>query len=353
MKSATIPEYPQDVLAYLHRIHDTQNAAWACRATNHEEFLDWRDNARPELRKLIRLDTIENSCLGHVPSVRWGNTEEFDTFTRQQGSLETEPDLWTNFWLLRPRSEGPYPLALTLHGHEKDGQDSLVGVAHHPQSQKAIDEEDQDVAIQAVKRGFLTLAPATRGLHTSGVPDIDGKYGRKCRSHLMNCLVAGRTCIGERVWDTERFVDWALETLPVQKDRILTIGHSGGGMLNTYFTACDTRVRVAVLNCNFSRFVKPNGRISHCDCNTVPGILTFGEFYDVAGLSAPRELIVINGMNDKSHSPEDVDYAVAKLRKIYRTAGAEDHLQHFYGEGGHRYYSDIMWPAIERATSDW
>ena len=33
-------------------------------------------------------------------------------------------------------------------------------------------------------------------------------------------------------------------------------------------------------------------------CNAVPGILRFGEFWDVAGLIAPRHLCIVNGRKD-------------------------------------------------------
>ena len=72
-----------------------------------------------------------------------------------------------------------------------------------------------------MKRGFVAIAPAVRGLAAEGVPDLNGRHGnRDCRSHEMHCLLAGRTATGERVWDMQRILDWAL-TLP-EVDRAST-----------------------------------------------------------------------------------------------------------------------------------
>ena len=48
---------------------------------------------------------------------------------------------------------------------------------------------------------------------------------------------------------------------------------SGGGMVTTYVAACDTRVRIAIPSCSFNSYVASTGKVVHCDCNMVPGIL--------------------------------------------------------------------------------
>ena len=205
--------------------------------------------------------------------------------------------------------------------------------------------------MQAVRRGFLAIAPATRGIGADGVPDIHGWHGnRDCHSQLVHCLLAGRTAMAERVWDMERLVDWALSNLPVHDRNLLMVGNSGGGMVTTYAAACDERIKIAIPSCSFSLYVKPNGQISHCSCNAIPGILRFGEFYDVAGLIAPRHLLVVNGRYDPLHDPAHVDQAVLRLRRIYEASGAPTRFEHRYGEAGHRFYAALMWPFVEQAA---
>jgi hypothetical protein len=106
---------------------------------------------------------------------------------------------------------------------------------------------------------------------------------------------------------------------------------------------------MAVPSCSFCTLVGRDGAVHHCDCNTVPGILRWGEFHDVAGLIAPRPLLIVNGRQDSLFPLAEVDRAVEGVRKIYATANAPERFAHRYGEGGHRFYADLMWPFIQRA----
>jgi hypothetical protein len=118
--------------------------------------------------------------------------------------------------------------------------------------------------------------------------------------------------------------------------------------LTLYAAACDTRITIAVPSCSFCTIVGESGRIHHCDCNAVPGILAFGEFHDVAGLIAPRHLLTVNGRTDALFPLSEVDRAAAAVAAVYEAAGAPERYAHRYGDGGHRFYKGIMWEFIER-----
>lgn len=165
----------------------------------------------------------------------------------------------------------------------------------------------------------------------------------------MHCLLAGRTAIGERIWDMMRIIDWATSRPDVDAARILVMGNSGGGMVTLYTAACDSRVTVAVPSCAFTEAASPSGYIYHCDCNMVPGLLEWGNLPDVAGLAAPRWMMAVNGREDTLHSAEDIERAAARAKTIFTAAGVPDHFEHRWGDGGHRYYGDLMWPFVETA----
>jgi hypothetical protein len=345
-------KHTDDVRRYLDRIYDEGHRRYTCRAINADEFQSWQQPAREALRELIGLPVIASTIDPDVsPKLIWESAEEdLEGYTRRKGRLMTEPDVGVPFWRLKPKGGGPFPLCLTPHGHESHGIDSYVGIFHNEKERRRFEEENGDVAVQAVRKGFLVIAPATRGLGCFGLPDLWGRFGnRDCRSHMLHCLVAGRTAIGERVWDMGRFIDFAVRDPEVNEEEILMMGNSGGGMVTLYSAACDDRIGTAIPSCAFSMFVRSEGYLSHCDCNTVPGILKFGEFFDIAGLIAPRNLLVVNGRYDQLHRPVDVDRALAGLRRIFNAAGAGDRFQSAYGEGGHRFYSDLMWPFVTLA----
>ena len=324
----------------------------ACRARNPEDFGAWQRRARPRLAELIGLERIAESALHGGVSVQLDpDVEQLDGYTRGTGHIQTEPDVWVRFWLLKPDGTGLFPLAVTPHGHENG--DEYAGVWDTVATREKIERTDQDVAVQAAKRGFLALAPATRGMGNNPssyrIRDIAGKAGRDCRCHALQAALAGRTLIGERVWDLMRLIDWAHALPEVADGPVLMLGNSGGGMATLHAAACDERIGVAVPCCAFNNYISPRGTMRHCPCNVVPGMLTFGEYWDVAGLIAPRRLLTVNGLHDTLHPVAEVDHASARLRAIYGAAGCGGRYEHRYGPDGHRFYGSIMWPWIENA----
>jgi len=346
--------YSHTVRGYLDRLYTEEGRKFACHATNPQDFFAWQSGARPALRRLLGLERIAASAGDWCPAVELETPEDLGDYARHLGHIETEPGLALPFWLLQPNTAGPFPLAITPHGHGPTGMNEYVGLAADDTERERIRQEDRDIAVQAVQRGFLAIAPATRGLGPTGdddvcVRDITKRHGaRDCRSHVMHALLAGRTALGERVWDMQRILDWALGLDQVDGSRVLMVGNSGGGMVTTYTAACDPRISMAIPSCSYSTLVGADRVIHHCDCNIVPGILTYGEFWDVAGLIAPRPLLTINGRYDALHATDEVDHAVERLRTIYLAASASDRYKHAYGEGGHRFYSHLIWPFVER-----
>jgi dienelactone hydrolase len=210
--------------------------------------------------------------------------------------------------------------------------------------------EDRDVAVQALRHGFVAIAPAVRSLATDGVPDLHDRHGnRDCRSHVMHCLLAGRTATGERVWDMQRILDWALALPAVDPNQRLMMGNSGGGMVTMFTAACDQRIEIAVPSCSFAPTVSEAGYIFHCDCNMVLGLLDVGGLPGVCGLIAPRRLLAVNGRRDTLFSAEAVEKGVAAVETIYTAAGCPERFQHRWGAAGHRFYKDLMWPFVLEA----
>jgi dienelactone hydrolase len=144
---------------------------------------------------------------------------------------------------LTPKAQGRRPLGVFPHGHDPQGPETTAGVYADEAHQRRASAADRDVAVQAVKLGFVAIAPAVRGLATDGVPDLHGRHGKRdCRSHLMHCLLAGRTATGERVWDMQRILDWAFTLPEVDTNHTLMMGNSGGGMVTMFTAACDERI---------------------------------------------------------------------------------------------------------------
>jgi dienelactone hydrolase len=342
--------YPAHVAAHLKRLYDRSGRQLAFRDDYPGGFETWQADARAALHVKLGMDRIAASVGGHRPVVELGEPEDFREYTRQRGVIETEPDVRIPFWLLKPKGDGPWPLGVFPHGHDRRGHDTTAGVYADEAHEKKSVAEDRDVAVEAVKLGFVAIAPAVRGLATDGVPDLYDRHGgRDCRSHLMHCLLAGRTAMGERVWDMQRILDWALALPEVDSPHVLMMGNSGGGMVTIFTAACDRRIGIAVPSCSFAPTVSQSGYIFHCDCNMVPGLMDLDGLPGVAGLIAPRHLLAVNGRKDILFSEQAVEQAAATVRRIYKAAGCPERFQHRWGAEGHRFYKDLMWPFVLEA----
>ena len=340
-------DYPENVVEYLGRIYAEEHRQYAFRDDYPGGIDKWRADAGGELQRLLGLDKIASSIGNHRPTVKLDETQDLGDYTRRKGTIETEPDVRIPFWLLEPKGSGPWPLAVLPHGHDPVGHDTYAGVYSSDELREKALSQDRDVAVQAVKRGFVAVAPATRGLSTDGVPDLYERHGnRACRSQLMHCLLAGRTAMGERVWDMQRLLDWATKLPRVNHRHVLMMGNSGGGMVTIYAAACDQRITIAVPSCSFAPITSPGGYIFHCDCNMVPGIMKFGDLPDVAGLISPRHLLAVNGHGDSLHSDSAINRAAGRVRRVYIAAGCPRRFEHRWGNDGHRFYKDLMWPFI-------
>ncbi len=179
-------EHPKEVRAYLSRLYGEERRAYACRARSPEEFGAWQRTARSKLVELLGLVHIaESSGQGGVSVELDPNAEQLEGYSRGTGRIQTEPDVWVEFWILKPDGPGPFPLAVTPHGHENG--DEYAGVWDAVQTREKIARTDQDVAVQAAKRGFLAIAPATRGMGRNPssyrIRDIADRVGRDCRCH--------------------------------------------------------------------------------------------------------------------------------------------------------------------------
>lgn len=334
-------KHPASTRAHLRDLYAIDKREFRCVATNRDEYAAWQLRARPAFAELLGLPQIEADNLGHTVTVTYEpDIDEQEHFTRQKGFIATEKHVRLPFWFLKPKGAGPFPLAITPHGHNSVGWSQYAGVVPG--------KPDYDVAVQAVQHGFVAIAPATRGIAAgeAGVrlDDVTRRHrGVDCVCHNWQAIMAGRTAMGERVWDMMRLLDWAL-TLPyIDKDIVLMLGNSGGGVVTFHAAAVDPRITMAIVSCSYNNYISFTGSMRLCPCNTIPGILRFGEAWDVGALIAPRDLLTVNGKHDKLHPVAEVDHAVGHLKQLYGVAGAETHYTHRYGPEGHRFYKEIMW----------
>ncbi|NLV75335.1 MAG: hypothetical protein GXY52_11750 [Chloroflexi bacterium] len=304
----------------------------------------WQARLRPALRAALGLTRMEADLASHTPQAELLEREVCEGFVRERWTLTTEPDLALPFYLLRPDPlpAGRLPLVLTPHGHNVPG--IYAGVYADEEERRSGVEGQRDIAVQAARQGYLAIAPTARGFGETRTPaDIAAGALNSCRTRTLQGLLVGRTVIGERVWDLERLLDWALAEQSVDPARVAITGNSGGGTASFFAAACDVRYSAALPGSYYCSLADSIGSIYHCDCNYVPDILSLGELGSLAGLIAPRYVRFLNGRLDPIFPIEAAREQFAHTHAIYAAAGVPERCSLWIGPEGHRYYSAGAW----------
>ena len=323
------------------------NRRYAFQAEDAPTLRHWQQALRAELIRAIGLDRIASAATRMPVVVRRGEYRMDDHF-REDWEIWTEPAFRVPFFLLRPiDAQGRRPLVLTPHGHSKHGRYVYAGI---DASGKPVPVEgDRDMALQAVRQGYIAIAPEARAFDESRfTSDQESDALHSCVDWQMRALMCGRTLIGERVWDIMRLIDYAATRNDVDSSRIVITGNSGGGTISLFAAAIDERISISIPGSFFCTFAASIGSIHHCPCNFFPGMLELGEMADFAGLIAPRPFLAVNGERDPIFPSPATKEAFAALQRIYTVADAGDRCELFIGDGEHRYFAEPVWPFVRR-----
>lgn len=314
------------------------------RIREEEPLAAWQERARSQLMKRLGLPLERVD-----PAIETLWKRDKAGYTETRFVFHSEQDLCVPCHLLVPG--GPYqqakaPLVVCLQGHST-GMHISLGQPKYAGDKETI-AGDRDFAVQAVKRGYAALTVEQRAFGESG----GTPKGPACQQVAMQALLLGRTLIGERVWDVSRAIDVITVHFPeVDAQRIAVMGNSGGGTTAIYAAAADPRIAAAMPSCAICGYMASIGAQTHCTCNYVPGIMQDFDMADLMGMVAPRPLVVVNGRDDRifplSSAEEQVHIAITRY---YAKAQAADNLVHVIGQGGHRFYAQEGWTALERIT---
>jgi dienelactone hydrolase len=275
---------------------------------------------------------------------------EEEGFTRQLVVIQTLPGEFMPVFVLIPHHEADSHLkpVIALHGHGTWGAEAIVGDLSSPEITAFNRSMNYDYAGQLVRRGYLVFAPELRGfglrLEDPAYQDADDpQWISSCYSVSVNALLLGKTLLGMRIYDVIRLIDY-IQTRPETSIETLgCVGLSGGGMLTLFTTALDIRITCAVVSGYFNTFRDSIMAIRHCLCNFVPGLVRVAEMVDIAGLVAPRPLLIESGTQDAIFPVDATRKAYADLQKIYKVFTAIDRLEIDIFEGEHSWSGAIAY----------
>lgn len=334
-------------LPSLWRRYDAMPRQLAFRARDLAEWAEWHEELEHRLVAVLGGFPSRHPPLDPVTL----EEEENRDFRIEKVAFQSEPDVWTPCYVLTPRHVSPpYRPVIALHGHGIGGAAHVVGrileESLREREEAHIARHNYDYAAQLARHGFMVVAPEQRGLgerleswpQAITMDDGDPIWRKSCRSVALNALLLGKTLIGLRVLDVMRTIDYIAARAEPKTTGIGCLGLSGGGTTTLFAAALDPRITVAVISGYLNTFRDSIMSIPHCDCNYLPGILQYAEMADIAGLIAPRPVLIESGTRDPIFPIAASKAAFEELSQVYRLLGTPERLKHEIFEGEHRFF---------------
>lgn len=106
------------------------------------------------------------------------------------------------------------------------------------------------------------------------------------------------------------------------------------------------------VSCSFGTFESTWLYKPHCDCGYLPGLLQVADMPGLAGLIAPRRLIVVAGKHDYLARFDGVEQGGEIARRCFSAAGHAERIILLAADGGHQVYPELAWPVIQKTLAD-
>ncbi|MCW5979162.1 MAG: acetylxylan esterase [Bryobacteraceae bacterium] len=267
----------------------------------------WRGR-RPEAERAFRRAIGLERLPERTPlNARITSTLDRGDYLVQNVIFESRPGfpVTANLYRSKSRAQGKRPAVVSPIGHYLGAGKTAADI--------------QARCIKLARMGFVVLVYDAIG---QGERMIPGNIHHEAGYAL---LPLGETIAGWMVWDSMRAVDYVLTLPDVDPERIGITGNSGGG-LNTLFTAAlEQRAKAAVVvgyTFEFNNWLKYAG--AHCTCTHLPGLFRAMEWFEVAGLIAPRALMMLQGEHDGIFPIGGARRAGRNTEAVYALLGLAD-----------------------------
>jgi len=243
--------------------------------------------------------------------------------------LESRPRFYVTAQVYVPdgRDGARYPVIMNPHGHW---------------SHKKAEPTVQARCIFQALHGYLAVVVDSPGCSFEG----DNKIERRAEGahNDFKLLQGGTNATGYYVWDLMRVLDYVAARPDADVAHVGITGASGGGLATLYTFAADDRYTCAVPVVYMAgmEIAPDNG----CLCNHVPGTLQIGDRSDVAGIQAPKPVLLIGAEVDGEFPPDAMRLTGEKMRRTWALFGAGDAVHTLIFPGGHDYNRPMREAAV-------
>jgi hypothetical protein len=335
------------MIEYLNRRAKDWRPQLSFQGSTQAEWAQWHETAHAKLMEL--LGTFPEPVDLAAETVY---AIEEDGLIRERVIFDSEAFMSVPCVVLRPAdmpANGSGRAIICCHGHGPFGKEPVAGNATTLELRANIALHHYNYGQEMARRGYLTICPDLRvfGERADGGNPYPGRD--KCNVHFIRGMIMGLYTLTLNIWDIRRCVDY-LQTRPeVNPVRIGMMGLSQGGTMTTFATAIEPRIVAAdimgYVN-SWERFGVQ--RANFCGSQVVPGVFTYFDTHDIAGLIAPRPLLVEMGVHDTCFPIEDLLHGYEGIRRIYAAADAEERLWADIHPGEHAFAANRAYDFFDR-----
>jgi dienelactone hydrolase len=297
---------------------------------NYEGDLEsWRKDV---LRKFSELTGYVEPGKREVEFIRSTEYEgiKYSAFIMKVSELLSIPA-----YLLEPAGEIKGAV-MAIHGH--GAVEPLIGL---------YDDYHHMYGLELAREGYLVLAPELRGFSTLGdlawqeeIDRLDYWNTHGQFSLVTDGFLHGETLIGKTIEDLVAWENWFFDNYDFEK--IDVAGISYGGDLALFYPAFSKRVRRIFSSGSLGSFDLIFSRCYNAPAHCIPDILLWMDRSDVAGLNAPRPVMLHYGeldtpsVNNYSASyNESSESSFQELKEIYRQVQADEKVIMYVTQGSH------------------
>lgn len=304
--------------------------------STRREWEAWYEQAYP---KLIEL-------LGQWPEKTALNAEveysvEEGELIRERVVFDSEEFMSVPCQVLRPKimkHDGTNAAIICSHGHGKYGKDPVAGIRSTLGHEQDIAEMNYNYAEQMAKAGFLTITPDLRGFgeRSDGLDPFPGRDA--CNVNFIKGALLGLYTLTLNIWDIRCCIDYLETRSEVDANRIGMMGLSQGGTMTAFAAAVDRRIKAAdIIGYVNSWEGFAIDRANFCGSQMTPEIFKYFDVKDIAGLIAPRPLLMEMGIYDSCFYIHDLLQGYNGVEQIYSAAEAKDRLWKDVGPAAHAF----------------
>lgn len=324
----------------------------------------WRIRARAKVQELLN---FEIEAVDLEPEIL--ETHQRDGFVRHTVRYWVTPDRRTEAFLLIPDGlAGPAPAVMALHDHGGFyyfGKEKISATDGAPRILREFvggSYGGRPYADELARRGFVVLCPdafyfGSQRLDAAQVaseftdphpglqaPDPDeaiAAFNRFASGHehvLAKYIFAcGTTWPGILFQGDRASLDYLLTRPEVDPRRVGSMGLSIGGFRSAHLFALDPRVKAGVVAGwmpSYPRQMREHFR-HHTWMVYIPRLLDYLDVPDVASLSAPNPLMVLNCERDGLYPLESMRAAGEKIGQVYERMDAAERFSCRYYDVPH------------------